>query len=300
MAVTAGTAFIPKSLKATTTSGPSVLFPTNPRERISVCSYPFREFIAGDRHKHGNPSIDLKDFPAHVIEKFNVNKIEPWTHHFPSTDADYLQDFRKVLEKVGASMANIAVDTDDSFYASSREERERAIANGKKWIDVAVTLSSPSVRTNIARTKDTKPEVEHLAHSLLQVVNYASRKNIVVHLENDDSVSEDPFFLVRVVKKVNSRWLRVLPDFGNTLAAQNESYNYRALDMMFRFAYGICHVKNSIGDDHGGIEQVDMARTFTLLRRHAFKGYCSIEYDASGDPYAPTAKLVEETVRYLS
>jgi sugar phosphate isomerase/epimerase len=99
---------------------------------------------------------------------------------------------------------------------------------------------------------------------------------------------------------VNSPWLRLLPDFGNTLAAQNEVYSNRALDAMFQHAYGICHVKGSIGDDHGEVKKVDLAKTFALLRRHSFKGYCSIEYDAPGDPYEPTAKLVEETIRYLS
>jgi len=244
--------------------------------------------------------MDLKDFAAQMIENFNVHKIEPWTHHFPSTDPDYLQDFRKALEKAGASIANMAVDTHDSPYANDRNERERAIAHSKKWIDVAVTLGSPSVRTNIARAKDAKPDVDRIAESLRQVVAYASSKNIVVHLENDDEVSEDPFLLIRVVKKVNSSWLRLLPDFGNTLAAQNEDYNYHAIDSMFRYAYGICHVKGDIGDDQGKIKHVDMAGTFSFLRRHSFRGYCSIEYDAPGDPYAPTARLVEETIRYLS
>ena len=300
IALTVGTVFLPRLSGAIAAPLPSVKFPFQPRERISICSYPFREFIAGDRHKPGNPSMDLKDFAAHVVETFNVTKIEPWTHHFPSTDQDYLQTFRKALEKAGASIANIAVDTRDSPYANDLEERQRAIAYSKKWIDVAVTIGSPSVRTNIARAQDAKPDIDRLADSLRQVVAYASSRNIVVHLENDDSVSEDPFLLVRVVTKVNSPWLRLLPDFGNTLAAQNETYSYRAIDSMFQYAYGICHVKDSIGNDQGEIKHVDMARTFTVLRRRSFRGYCSIEYDAPGDPYQPTAKLIEKTIHYLS
>jgi sugar phosphate isomerase/epimerase len=267
-----GTVLLPRLSGAMAAPLPSVNFPFQPRERISICSYPFREFISGDRHRPGNPS----------------------------TDPDYLQDFRKALEKAGASVANIAVDTHDSSYANDREERKRLIAHSNKWIDVAVTIGSPSVRTNIARAKDARLDIDRIVESLRQVVTYASSRNIVVHLENDDSVSEDPLLLVRVVKKVDSQWLRLLPDFGNTLAAQDENYNYRALDSMFQHAYGICHVKDSIGNDQHEIKHVDMARTFGLLRRHSFKGYCSIEYDAPGDPYQPTAKLIEETIHYLS
>ena len=63
---------------------PNLQFPSQPRERIAIASYPFREFIAGKESKSAKP-MDVKDFAAHVIEKFQVNKIEPWTGHFPST-----------------------------------------------------------------------------------------------------------------------------------------------------------------------------------------------------------------------
>jgi sugar phosphate isomerase/epimerase len=103
------------------------------------------------------------------------------------------------------------VDTHDSPYSNDREERERVIAHSKKWIDVAVTLGSPSVRTNIARAKDAKPDVDRIAERLQQVVAYASSKNIVVHLENDDPVNEDPFLLVRVVKQGDSHGCACFP-----------------------------------------------------------------------------------------
>jgi sugar phosphate isomerase/epimerase len=45
---------------------------------------------------------------------------------------------------------------------------------------------------------------------------------------------------------------------------------------------------------------VDLARTFAVLKKYEYKGYCSIEYDAPGDPYKPTAELVEKTVKFLS
>jgi sugar phosphate isomerase/epimerase len=45
---------------------------------------------------------------------------------------------------------------------------------------------------------------------------------------------------------------------------------------------------------------VDLARTFAILKKHGYKGYCSIEYDAPGDPYKPTAELVEKTIGFLS
>jgi hypothetical protein len=87
---TMGAAYLLPPLLRASKSGPHLHFPTQARERIAIASYPFREFVAGEDHKNGNPTIELKDFAAHVMAKFSINKIEPWTGHFPSTDAKYL------------------------------------------------------------------------------------------------------------------------------------------------------------------------------------------------------------------
>lgn len=297
-AATAATAWLCPALSQAA-SAPNLQFPSEPRQRIAVASYPFREFIAGREHKQGNPTIELKDFVAHVVEKFNVNKIEPWTGHFPATDAKYLEQFRASVETAGAAVANIAVDGEHSPYAAERAEREQAIAFSKQWVDAAVILGSRSIRTNIPRAKGVQPDVGVTADSLQHVVDYASTKNVVVNLENDNPVSEDPFFLVKLIEKVNSPWLRALPDFGNTLAATNPDYAYRGIDAMFAHAYSIAHVKSSETNSKGTF-QVDMAKTFGIMKQHGYKGYCSMEWDDAGDPYRGTTGLIQTTLQYLS
>ena len=297
-AAMAGACLLPAWLRAAE-SHPTVPFPSAPRDRIAVASYPFREFIAGADHKSANPVLELKDFAAHVVEKFGVHRIEPWSAHFPSTEAKYLEQFRAAVAKAGSGIANIAVDGDDSPYAADRAERERAIAFSKRWIDVAVAIGSPSVRTNIPEAKDAKPDAARLVESLTRVAEYGAARNVVVHLENDNPVSEDPFFLVQVLEKVNTPWLHALPDFGNTLSAHDDDYAYRAIAVMFAHAYGICHVKDGEVSEQGKATHVDLPRTFGILKAHAYKGYCSIEYDAPGDAYRGTEELVKKTAEFL-
>jgi sugar phosphate isomerase/epimerase len=303
----AGATLLPDFARAASTT-PSVQFPSNPRERVAVAAYPFREFIVGWKGWDGKtPSpvpaaqqIELKDFAAHVVEKFNVHKIEPWSRIFPSTEPTYLEQFRAALGKAESAVVDIAVDGEDSQYSTDASERERALIFSKHWVDVAVALGSPSIRTHIEGSKQSQPDVGRAAETLQEVAEYASKKNVVVHLENDNPVSEDPFFIVQLIDKVNSPWLRALPDFGNSLAAHDEQFAYRAIDAMFVHAYGICHVKDGEVNEQGKAVRVDLARTFTILKRHGYKGYCSIEYDAPGDPYKPTAELIEQTIRFLS
>jgi len=284
----------------TAAAGPSVVFPTAARERIAIASYPFRDFIAGREDKGGGGKMELKEFAAHVSAKFNIKKIEPWSAHFLTLDKAYLEELLAAVEKAGGAIVNIAVDGERSPYAADSAERERAVAFSKQWIDAAVTIGSPSVRTNLPQAKDSKPDVERTAESLKRVAEYGAAKNVVVNMENDNPKSEDPFFLVKVIEKVNSAWLRALPDFANTLAAYEEAYAYRGIEAMFGHAYNISHVKETeVGDGKDKIAHVDLPRTFGIAKQHGYKGYFSMEWDSPGDPYAGTAGLIEKTLKNL-
>jgi sugar phosphate isomerase/epimerase len=288
--------------------GPSFQFPSDPRDRVAVAAYPFREFIVGWKGwDEKTPSkvpreqqMELKNFAAHVAERFQVHHIEPWSPVFPSTDPKYLEQFRAAVENAKSSVVDIAVDGGHSQYAIDKAEREKAVTASNQWIDVGVALGSPSIRTHIDGSKDSKPDVGRCADTLSRVADYAAKKNVVVHLENDNPISEDPFFIVEVIEKVDSPWLRALPDFGNSLAAHDEAFQDRAMEAMFAHAYGICHVKDGGVDDQGKASHVDLSKAFGALKKHGYKGYCSIEYDLPGDPYKPTEALVQATIKYLS
>jgi sugar phosphate isomerase/epimerase len=284
-------------------SEPHIAFPTHPRERICVASYPFRAYIVSPDNRDRDttlPGMNLLEFPAHVVAKFNVHNIEPHSRHFTSLQPDYLDDFKQILAKTKVHVANIAVSAVNSFYDGDAETREKAVAYAKKWVDVAVHIGSPGIRTHIAAARNSTPNVQRTAESLREVTAYAADKNIVVTLENDDLVSEDAFFLVKVIEAVNNPYLHALPDFANSMLSGDADFNYRALQAMFQHAYNICHVKDGETNDDDKQFNVDLKKSFDILKTSNYRGYCSMEFDAPGDPYGPTSKLIEQTIKYLS
>ena len=282
-------------------AAPTVQFPAAPRDRIAVATYPFRDFIAGAHDPHATSSkMPLKEFAGHVKQKFNVNKIEPWSEHFVSTDASSLEDLRSTVTKAGCGFANIAADGRDSFYSPDPAVRANAVAFGKKWIDIARHIGSPSVRLNIPPAKDTKPDAELAAESLKVLAAYGASKNVVVHHENDNPLSENPFFIADVLDRVKSPWDRALPDFGNSFSALPAEDAFRGLEQMFARAFGISHVKDVSMTPKNEAIAVDLARVFAIAKKHNYKGYFSIEWDTEGDPYAGTEKLVAATLKNIS
>jgi sugar phosphate isomerase/epimerase len=289
--------------RASSESSPNLKFPTASRERLSVATWPFRAEIESARNEYRDkkkPGMDLRDFAVKIRDKFGVPGVEPLSAHFSSTDEAYVKGFREGLEKAGMHVVNIPVDNSASFYDSDAGARKQAVDHGKKWVDIAVILGSPSVRTAIAEAKNSKPNVDAAAESLRQLVDYASSKNILVNLENDDLVSEDAFFIVKVIEKVNHPWLHALPDFCNSMMGGNEKFNYDAVKAMFQHAYNICHVKDSEVGDGGKVYRVDLKKTFDILNASHYKGYCSMEWEGPEDPYEGTKKLIAASLQYLS
>ena len=207
--VAAGAALIPRLAKAAagsaTDAQPHVNFPTEPRERMAVAAWPFRAYIIAPTNTDRDPKVpgmDLKDFAAYVVEKFNVHGIEPYNLHFSSAKPEYLASFRDALTKSGVRAVNIAVDQEKSFYDADRATREAAVAYAKQWVDVAVSIGSPNIRTNMAPATNTAPNLANAVESLKEVAAYGASKNVVVHMENDNLVSEDAFFVVKVIEGV--------------------------------------------------------------------------------------------------
>jgi len=281
---------------------PDLHFPTKSRDRLAVTSWPFRAYIESPANRgrdRSKPGVDLTEFPSLIATKFGVYNINPLSDHFRSSDPAYLDAFRRAVEKAKSHVVDLGLPG-GHFYARDAATRNAAVDFSRKWIDIARVIGSPSVRQHVSESPDTKPDVALAAGSLGQLADYGAKRNIIVNLENDNPVAEDPFFLVNVIQKVNSSYLRALPDFGNSLIGHDPEYNEKAMRAMFRCAYSMCHVKDSVESDDGKRVTVDLKKMFGIARENSYLGYFSMEFDTgAGDPFTGTQRLVQETLRYI-
>ena len=282
---------------------PHLQFPTEPRQRLAVTSYPFRAWIESptnpERDK-SKPGMDLKDFPGMVAKEFGVYNINPLGAHLRSTDPAYLQEFRTAVAKARSHLVDLGLGG-GRFWDPDRARVQAAVDNGKKWIDIALVLGSPSVRQHLTGSPGVRPDAGRAAASLGRLAEYGASKGIVINLENDSLRSEDPFFIVSVIEKVGNRYLRALPDFGNSIRGHGAAYNQRAMAQMFPHAFNMSHVKDTVAGDGGQIYKVDVARIFSIAQASGYRGYFSMEWeDKAGDPYEGTRRLVAESLRCLA
>lgn len=282
---------------------PHMVFPTDPRARLAVTSYPFRDFIDSPTNPHRNqqqPRMDVKDFAGMALKRFGIQNVCLLAAHLHSTDPAYLDTVRQSVEQAGSHIVDLGLGG-RSFWDPDEAKRQAAVEYGRHWVDLALKLGSPSVRQHLGGSRGVKPDVELASQTLGRLAEYGAAKSIIINLENDDLHNEDPFFIVEVIEKVGNPYLRALPDIGNTLGGGDAGYNERGVAAMFRHAYGVCHVKDTVVADGGKTYEVDLPKMFNLAKASGFKGYYMMEWDGGpGDPYAGTERLVAETLKYIS
>lgn len=286
---------LPMALRA---QDPRASFPSDPRQRLSVSTYPFRSVIKSPHRQtpeSANATLTLQEFAESVPSRFEVHGIEPWSPHFESTEPEYIRGLAGAFQKAGVHVVDIPVDASVRPCNPDPERRKASLETWQKWVDVAVTLRSPSIRVHLPE----EGADDCVVAALGNLIDYAKQQHIVVNLENDDPKSEEAFRVVKVIEQVNSPFLRALPDFCNSRLVGDEAYTYRALTAMFAHAYNISHVKDEESDD-GKVYRVDVARVFGIARQAGYRGYFSMEWEGRGDPYDGTRRLLRQSLENLS
>jgi len=282
---------------AASSVAPAFKFPSDPRQRLAVSTYPFRDVIVSP-HKPGKGTVTLQQFAATIHEKFGVFGIEPWSPHFESLEPSYLTGLAASFKSAHLRVVNIPCDVNVKLCGTA-EERDKALATYKEWVDAAVVLGSPSIRVHCPAGANVA-DLSCAVSGLKTLAEYGQSKGIVINLENDDPGSEDPERIVKVIEAAATPYLRALPDFCNSMLIHNDQdYNAKALAALYPHAYNISHVKDVEFSD-GKPYRVDVDRIFSIAKKAHYRGYFSMESESDGDPYESTKSLIAAAVRNLA
>jgi sugar phosphate isomerase/epimerase len=279
---------------------PAANFPTEPRERIAVATYPFRASIVapGNTDRHASkPGMDLAAFARMIKNEFQVSGIEPLHSHFSSTEREEILKLRAAFDAARVRTVNIPVDEPVELCSDDEAKRKAGIASYRHWIDIAVMLGSPSIRIWIPKCSDTS-DLPRAVMALKPTLDYAATQDIVVNLENDDPVLSSDKRVLAAIALASNPYLRALPDFGNALMGGDERFNAEAVKRMFAKAWNIAHVKDAEEINHKH-ETVSLPELFGIAKASGYRGYYSMESDSNVDPFADTKHLIDQSLALI-
>lgn len=280
---------------------PLMHYPSDPRHRLAVATYPFRAVIDAPGNADratGTPGMTLPAFAQYIRSRFNVFGIEPLDAHFASTTPTAIAALRRSFDAAGVRTVNIPVDAPADLCNADPEVRARGVATYRQWIDIAVQLASPSIRIgNVPRCADPE-DYAAAARALQPVVAYGAARGVVILLENDDPVLASANRVTGILRAARVAWLRGLPDFGNGLLGGDERFNAQAVRQMFAAAGNVAHVKD--GENIGGKDvRVSLPDLFLLAKQAGYRGYYSMESDDGTDPEQSTGRLIQQSLALM-
>jgi len=271
--------------------------------RIAVSTWSLHNYFESTREKEFNLSgkmLELLEFPELIADRYKVHRLEFCAPHFDSTDPSYQKEVKTRLEKAHSHVVNMPVDiqefwTEGGLSDKDSTVRQKAVAGGKKWIDVGAVIGTKSVRCDPGRMnpKDLAPTVE----SYKELAAYGKSAGVHVIIENHGGVgSEHPEELVKLFEMVGGDNFGALPDFANF---PNNATAERGLKLLFPHAQVVCHAKGLEFDAEGRETKFDFPKCVEISKQAGYKGIYSIEYEGPGDPYVGVQKVLDELMQYL-
>ncbi len=203
-----------------------------------------------------------------------------------------LRDLRRRAMINGLAICGMS--THQTFLSPDAEVRKQNVAKTINSIELAYKLGIPVIRVNtgrwgtsgsfneLMRNKGIEPPLKGytdedgypwVIESFKQCLPAAEKAGVVLALENHWGLGRTPEGVLRIVKAVNSPWLKALMDTGNFLEDPYDKLEQMAPETVF------VQAKTYYG---GGIWyslDLDYDRIAGILHKHKYRGYISLEFE---------------------
>ena len=239
----------------------TIMTATQTKDDISLAQWALVEEIRAGKWKN-------LDFPKVAREDFGLNGIEFVNTLFEVPTEGYLKKLKQNAATHGVTMVLIMVDDEGDGAESTSQGRKQFEINHRKWVDIAHYLGCRAVRTNCRGPKnaDKKEALKWATESYQMLLDYARPSGIQIVIENHGGVSNDPDWMVSLMKEVNDPLFGTYPDWRSPMP---DFDNYVYLQKTLPFAKGMSYRNHPT--------EAQTAKMIQLSRDSGYRGWYGIE-----------------------
>jgi sugar phosphate isomerase/epimerase len=256
---------------------------------IGVSTYSFWQF----RNKPLRDIARCIDLAA----EWGFDAVEILHVQMTSEDNGYLQQLKRRAFVHGLSLCGFS--THQGFLSPDKAQRQKNIDHTIHCIELAYALGIPTMRVNTGRwgtsqnfdelmkNRGIEPNLPGYSdddgfgwviESLEQCLPAAEKCGVLLGLENHWGLGRTPEGVLRIVDAIKSPWLQVTLDTGNFLEDP-----YDKLEMLAPRTI-LVQTKTYYGGGLWYALDLDYARIAEMLRRNAYQGFVSLEFEGREDP----------------
>lgn len=208
----------------------------------------------------------------------------------------YLQSLKRRAFVNGLDLCGFS--THQGFVSPDREKRQENVEHTIHCIEMAYKLGIPTIRVNTGRWGTSKSFDELMANRgieprldgytdddgfawviecLEQCLPKAEECGVLLGLENHWGLGRTAEGVLRIIKAIDSPWLRATMDTGNFLEDPYDQLEVMAPETVY------VQAKTYYGGGTWYTLDLDYPRIAEILRRHNYRGYISLEFEGKED-----------------
>ncbi len=230
------------------------------------------------------PKLSREEWDIGAIELVN-NMLDPHDESFANMKP-YIDQLAKNAAFHNVQFMLIMVDGQGSIGGEEQAERDQAVTNHQKWIDISNYLGCHSMRMNWVGAPHNVVEddaaltafIERSVPGFRALCDYGDGKDINVIIENHGGASSHPAAVEKLMAAVDHPRFGTLPDFGNF---PDDVDLYDGIDRLMNFAIKAVSAKCYDFDDTTGDEtKLDYPRIIeNVVDKHGYHGHIGIEFE---------------------
>lgn len=223
----------------------------------------------------------LESYPRLARETLNLDIIE-----FDVADCAALfekperaQRYRQIAADHGVRIGTLLAGATPALDATAKAIQERALAEHRRWTEVAHQLGCAFLRVRAGTSGEDKSTAQGAAITGLgQLADAMRDSGVRPLLENIQGFSRDPKWVTGIVDAVGADRLGALGDFGNF-----DGDIYQGMDALTPYCDALCS-KSWNFDARGEETEIAFGRIMKIVKAHAFSGWIAIEYLGTETP----------------
>lgn len=272
--------------------------PRRPGNRIGVSSYSFWGFQRDD--------LRPIDVCLEHAARMDFDGFEILQRQLTSTDAAELMKVKRRAFLLGLDL--MGYSTHQGFLSPDPERRRQQVRHTIDCLEQAYQLGIPTMRVNsgtwgtsgsfneLMANRGEEEPIEGFTEedafgwvieAYQELAEEAGKRGVTMGLENHWGLGRTAEGVLRVVKAVDSPWLKVTMDTGNFLENPYEQLEKLAGETV------LVQAKTYFGEGVWYTLDLDYDRIAGILREADFRGYVSLEFEGREDPLSAIPKSLD-------
>ncbi|MEZ6123129.1 MAG: sugar phosphate isomerase/epimerase family protein [Planctomycetaceae bacterium] len=287
--IAASVAVLGRVLLPSTVSAAETSKPANRRTRFGVSTYSFWQFK--------NEDLRSIETCLDLAADWGFDGVEILEMQMTDTDNSTLQRLKQRALLHGIDLMGFSTHQGwlNPDSAVRRENSDKTIRS----IELAYRLGIPTMRINTGRWGTSSSFDQLMANrgiepnlpgytdedafawvqqGISECLPTAEKCGVTLGLENHWGLGRTPEGVMKIVKAINSPWLKTTLDTGNFLEDPYDRLEQMADDAV------LVQAKTYYGGGLWYSLDLDYKRIAELLTRHGYQGYVSLEFEGKEDP----------------